>query len=119
MLGESPLVFECQLDRVIELDGSHLLLSAIRNIQLAADLEGMNLEMVDLARLDPVIYAPYQYFRLGERLAPAASGNSISAPDPGGRMHEACLERRAPAMMVPAAASQRLKEAPCRLSRIA
>jgi flavin reductase (DIM6/NTAB) family NADH-FMN oxidoreductase RutF len=68
VLGESPLVFECQLDRVIELDGSHLLLSPIRNIQLAADLEGMDLEMVDLARLDPVIYAPYQYFRLGERL---------------------------------------------------
>ncbi len=68
VLDGSPWVFECQVDRVIELDGSHLFISAVHNIQIAADLADMDREMIDLSRLDPVLYAPYNYYRLGERL---------------------------------------------------
>jgi len=48
--------------------GSHIFVSKIENIQIDSDLEGMDREKIDLRKLDPAIYAPYNYYRLGEKL---------------------------------------------------
>lgn len=58
------------MTRVIELDGSHLFLADIKNIQIDKNFEKSNLdlEMIDLNMLKPAIYAPYNYFSIGERI---------------------------------------------------
>ncbi|MDF2588327.1 MAG: flavin reductase family protein [Anaerocolumna sp.] len=68
VLEQSKWVYECEVSRVIELDGAHLFLADIKNIQIDKNLIGMDLEMIDLNKLKPAIYAPYNYFSVGERI---------------------------------------------------
>lgn len=68
VLDSSKLVFECELNRTIELAGSHVFISKIKNIQVAEQFKDMDMQMIDLLQLDPVLYAPFNYFRLGEKL---------------------------------------------------
>lgn len=53
---------------MVELDGAHLFLAEIKNIQIAKEYEDMDMQKIDLMRLKPTIYAPYQYFSIGEKL---------------------------------------------------
>ena len=68
VLEKSRWVFECTVAKTIELSDSHIFVSEIRNIQIDEQLEDMNMEVIDLARLDPVVYAPYGYFGITERI---------------------------------------------------
>ena len=68
ILEESPWVYECEVDHVWELDGAHLFLAEVKNIQIAKEYEEMDMQKIDLTRLKPAIYAPYQYFSIGEKL---------------------------------------------------
>ena len=68
VLDRSKWVFECKVSKTVELDGSHIFISKIANIQIAEQFKSMNLEMIDLMQLDPVLYAPYNYFALGQKL---------------------------------------------------
>lgn len=68
ILEESSWAYECQIDHVLELDGAHLFLAEIKNIQIAGEYADMDLEKIDLTRIKPTIYAPYQYFSIGEKL---------------------------------------------------
>lgn len=68
VLDKSKWVFECEVDKTIELDGSHIFISKIKNIQIDEQFKNMNIEMIDLTKLDPVLYAPYNYFKIGEKL---------------------------------------------------
>lgn len=68
ILEESPWVYECEVDRVMGLDGAHLFLAEIKNIQIAGEFETMDMQKIDLTRLKPAVYAPYQYFSIGEKL---------------------------------------------------
>lgn len=61
-------VYECQVDRVIELDGSHLFLAEIKNIQIDEEYRDMDRKKIDLAQIRPAIYGPYQYFSVGGKL---------------------------------------------------
>lgn len=65
VLEQSRWVYECEVDRTIELDGSHLFLAEIRNIRIDQSLSDMNLEKIELERLKPVIYSPYRYYTAG------------------------------------------------------
>lgn len=47
VLDSSKWVFECEVSKIIELVDSH---------------------MIDLSKLDPVLYAPFNYYSLGEKL---------------------------------------------------
>lgn len=68
ILEHSKWVYECEVTKIIELDGSHLFLADIKNIQIDKNFEGIDLEMIDLKMLNPAIYAPYNYFSIGDRI---------------------------------------------------
>ena len=68
VVNECHWSYECEVDRVIELDGAHLFLAEIKNIQIDKEYEDMNLEKIDLTKIKPVIYAPYHYFSVGEKM---------------------------------------------------
>lgn len=67
-LAECRWVYECTVTRVQEQEGSHLILGRIDNIQVDERLAGMDMKRIDLCAIRPVIYGPYQYFSIGERL---------------------------------------------------
>ncbi|MFT4145965.1 MAG: flavin reductase family protein [Mobilitalea sp.] len=68
ILEQSNWVYECEVTEILELDGSHLFLADIKNIQIDKRFEGMDLKMIDLNALNPVVYAPYNYFSIGSRI---------------------------------------------------
>ncbi len=68
VLAQSRWVYECRADKIIELDGSHLILAEIVNIQVDESLKDMDLKLIDLKKLNPVIYSPYNYFSIADKL---------------------------------------------------
>lgn len=60
--------YECEVTRVIELDGAHLFLAEIKNIQIDKEYESMDMKKIDLTQIHPAIYAPYNYFSVGDKL---------------------------------------------------
>lgn len=68
IIDECHWVYECEVTKVLELEGSHLFLAEIKNIQIDEKFETMNMEKIDLTELKPVIYAPYNYFSIGKKL---------------------------------------------------
>ncbi len=68
ILDECHWSYECEVTRVIELDGAHLFLAAIKNIQIDKEYENMDMKKIDLRKIRPAIYAPYNYFSVGDKL---------------------------------------------------
>lgn len=68
VIEESHWVYECRVKKVVELDGAHLFIAEICNIQIDKQLEQMDMDKIDLRELKPAIYAPYNYFSIGEKL---------------------------------------------------
>jgi flavin reductase (DIM6/NTAB) family NADH-FMN oxidoreductase RutF len=68
ILEESKFVFECSVEKTIKLEGSEIFISKIINIQIDEKLKNMNWELMDLIKLDPVIYAPYNYYSIKEKI---------------------------------------------------
>ncbi len=68
VIHECHWVYECEVTKVLELDGAHLFLAEIKNIQIDKEYEEMDMERIDLTKIKPVIYAPYQYFGISEKL---------------------------------------------------
>lgn len=68
VLEKSRWVYECQVSKTVEMPESHTFICEIKNIQIDDSLSDMNLEMIDLRRLDPILYAGYNYFNIGQRL---------------------------------------------------
>lgn len=68
IINECHWSYECEVTKVIELDGAHLFLAAIRNIQIDKKYENMDMKKIDLTKIHPAIYAPYNYFSIGEKL---------------------------------------------------
>lgn len=68
VLDSSKWVFECKVDKTIELIDSHIFISKIENIQVAEQFKDIDLRMIDLSKLDPVLYAPFNYFSLGAKI---------------------------------------------------
>jgi flavin reductase (DIM6/NTAB) family NADH-FMN oxidoreductase RutF len=67
-IDDSHWLYECEITKIIELEGSHLFLADIKNIQIDKQYENMNMERIDLRELRPAIYSPYNYFSIGEKL---------------------------------------------------
>lgn len=61
-------VYECSVKKVLELDGAHLFLAEIENIQIDKCYDGMDMKKIDLREIKPAIYAPYNYFSIGGKL---------------------------------------------------
>lgn len=68
VIGECHWTYECEVTRVIELEGAHLFLAAMRNIQIDEAYADMDMQKIDLTQLRPAIYAPYNYFSIGDKL---------------------------------------------------
>ena len=68
IINECHWSYECEVSRVVELNGAHLYLAAIKNIQIDKQFENMNMKKIDLEQIHPVIYAPYNYFSIGNKL---------------------------------------------------
>lgn len=75
VLDSSKWVFECELSKVVELTESHVFISKIKNIQAADQFKDMDMKMIDLMQLDPVIYAPFNYYNLGGKLGNCGDWN--------------------------------------------
>lgn len=67
VLDASPWVYECEVDRAVEVGASTTFFCRIRNIQYDAALEFPDAFSVDLTKLDPVIYSG-MYHSIGDRL---------------------------------------------------
>ena len=68
VIDQCHWTYECQVTRTIELDGAHLFLAEIKNIQIDSSYQDMDMKKIDLTRLRPAIYAPYNYFSIGQKL---------------------------------------------------
>lgn len=68
IVDECHWAYECEVTKVIELEGAHLFLAAIKNIQIDKEYEDMNMKKIDLTQIRPAIYAPYNYFSVGNKL---------------------------------------------------
>jgi len=68
IIENSKWVFECELTKKIELIGSIIFIGEIKNIQIDKRLEDMDRENIDLKKLDPVIFAPHNYFSIKENI---------------------------------------------------
>ena len=68
LIGESPWIYECEVSRHIPLDGADLFIARIVNIRIGRALQDMDMRRIDLTRLRPAVYSPYQYFSIGEKL---------------------------------------------------
>ena len=68
IVGESHWVYECEVKKHIPLDGADLFIARVTNIQIDEQFRDMDMEKIDLTRIRPAIYSPYQYFSIGERL---------------------------------------------------
>lgn len=68
ILEECHWSYECEVTRVIELNGAHLFLAEIKNIQIDKEYESMDIKKIDLTKVRPAIYAPYNYFSIGNKL---------------------------------------------------
>ena len=68
IIDECHWVYECEVTQTIELQGSHLFLADIKNIQIDKKYENMDLKKIDLRELKPAIYAPYNYFSIGDKI---------------------------------------------------
>lgn len=68
IIDQCHWAYECEITRVIELDGAHLFLAEIKNIQIDKEYENMDMKKIDLTQIHPAIYAPYNYFSVGEKL---------------------------------------------------
>ncbi len=77
VLDESPWMYECEVSKVVELEGAHLFLAEIKNIQIAKEYEDMDMQKIDLTKLKPAILAPYQYFSIGEKLGEVGEWKNV------------------------------------------
>ena len=68
VLEDSHWIYECEVIRHIPMTDADLFIARIRNIQLDEAWQDMDMEHIDLTRVRPAIYSPYQYFGIGEKL---------------------------------------------------
>lgn len=68
ILDSSNWVFECSVKKIVELEDSHIFISEIMNIQIDEQFAKMDFNMLDLKKINPVLYAPTNYFSIGDKL---------------------------------------------------
>lgn len=68
IIDDCHWAYECKVTRIIELSGAHLFLAEIKNIQIDKEYENMDMKKIDLTKIRPAVYAPYNYFSIGDKL---------------------------------------------------
>ena len=67
-LDDSHWIYECEVVRHLVLDGANLFVAKMVNIQVDSAFQDMDREHIDLSAVCPVLYSPYQYYSVGEKL---------------------------------------------------
>lgn len=68
IIDQCHWTYECNVTKVVKLEGAHLFLAKIENIQIDEAYENMDMKAIDLCRLRPAVYAPYHYFSVGDKI---------------------------------------------------
>ena len=68
IIDECHWAYECKVTRIIELSGAHLFVAEIKHIQIDKEYENMDMKKIDLTKIRPAVYAPYNYFSIGDKL---------------------------------------------------
>lgn len=68
ILADSKWIYECEVAKTVEVGESHTFFAEVRNAWMDEALRGMDLNRIDLKRLDPVLWAASNYFSVGERI---------------------------------------------------
>ena len=70
-LTKAKLIYECQVTNSLEMEAdSTIFFGEIRNILIDEAYGQVDTRRLDLERLDPVLFAPYQYYGVGKLLGP-------------------------------------------------
>jgi Conserved protein/domain typically associated with flavoprotein oxygenases, DIM6/NTAB family len=77
VLEDSRWVFECSVRKTVRLEESDIFIAKIETIRIDGKLKEMDKEMIDLQALDPVLYAPYNYYAVGEKLGECGFWNKV------------------------------------------
>lgn len=68
IIEESHWIYECEVKKHLTLDGADLFVAKVMNIQVDSAWKDMDMEHIELDRIRPTIYSPYQYYSIGEKL---------------------------------------------------
>ncbi|MDR0396489.1 MAG: flavin reductase [Oscillospiraceae bacterium] len=66
IISGAKWTYECEVIHTVELGGAHTYFAAIKQINVAPEIQ--SLDFIDLRIINPVIYAHYHYFSVGEHL---------------------------------------------------
>lgn len=64
VLEESPWVFECSLDQIVNKNDGSIYMGEIKNILADEAIKDTSYGKIDLAAVDPLIYAPGKYYKI-------------------------------------------------------
>ena len=67
VLDESPWVYECEVEKTVDIGESTTFFCRIKNIQIDERLSPEDVRSVDLTKLDPIIYSG-MYHSIGKNL---------------------------------------------------
>lgn len=68
ILLESPWVYECLLVDIIEKGSGYIYIEEIKNIVVDETIEDTLYGKINMSTLDPLIYAPGQYYKVGTEI---------------------------------------------------
>lgn len=68
VLDLSPWAYECELVDVIPQGNGSLYVGEVKNIQVDEKIKDVSYGNLDLTTIDPLIYAPGNYYKISERL---------------------------------------------------
>ncbi|MDI6893654.1 MAG: flavin reductase family protein [Bacillota bacterium] len=79
VLEDSPWIFECALVRTVEHGDSVVFFGEVKNILVDERIPDPAYGKVDMAGLDPVIYAPVHYYNVGQRVGSVGDSKRVFA----------------------------------------
>jgi flavin reductase (DIM6/NTAB) family NADH-FMN oxidoreductase RutF len=77
ILKESPWVYECSLVDIIAKGGGYIYIGEIRNIIVDEAIEDTGYGKINLTNLNPLIYAPGQYYKVSESIGTVGYSKKI------------------------------------------
>ena len=67
LLEDSPWIFECRVNKVIDNNDVSVIIADILNIQIDESIKDYSYGNIDLEMVNPIIYAPGYYYKIGSK----------------------------------------------------
>lgn len=68
VLDMSPWIYECELSDIIQVEGGAVYIGKVKNILVDDKIKDTDYGKIDMINVDPLIYAPGGYYKLGGRV---------------------------------------------------